>query len=106
MLTFAAEFELSPRELAVTFALLQSFEAEFALSPAQVDAAFEQITVVEKLVPVEPPTYSGDYEVTPANAAQRLATKQKFLNDDVRAHSAPYRATPPQGGGMEVTTGG
>lgn len=35
-----------------------------------------------------------------------LSFKQKFLNDDVRVHSVPYRETPLQGGGIEVNIGG
>ena len=43
--------------------------------------------------------YSGTYEVTPTTAEQILATRRRFLSDDVTVHKIPYyEASNPQGG--------
>lgn len=50
--------------------------------------------------------YAGAYDVTPLVTAQELATRDKLMDDNVRVNPVPYRETPLQGGGIEVTIGG
>lgn len=64
-----------------------------------------------KLIRVEVPSddiehYAGAYDVTPLVTAQELATQDKLMDDNVRVNPVPYRETPLQGGGIEVTIGG
>lgn len=54
----------------------------------------------------EPIVYDGEYEVNPIDEAQRLATKNRFLLDDVRVNPIPYLETPMPQGGIAITIGG
>lgn len=49
--------------------------------------------------------YTGSYDVTPMVDAQSLATKEKFLTDDVRIHAIPYFEVGNTSGGSTVYIG-
>ena len=49
--------------------------------------------------------YTGDYDVTPKVDPQSLATKDKFLTDNVRIESIPYYDVSNESGGSTVYIG-
>lgn len=49
--------------------------------------------------------YTGSYDVTPMVDSQSLATKDKFLKDDVRVQSIPYYDVGNTSGGSTVYIG-
>lgn len=49
--------------------------------------------------------YNGSYDVTPMVDSQSLATKDKFLKDDVRVQSIPYYDVGNTSGGSTVYIG-
>ena len=49
--------------------------------------------------------YKGEYIVIPSSAEQKLATKQRFLTDDVTVTEIPYFETSNNSGGTTVFIG-
>lgn len=61
--------------------------------------AVQQVTIlgVEK--------YAGKYDVTPTTDAQTLATRKKYMEDDVRINAIPYYEVSNNSGGNTVYIG-
>ena len=64
---------------------------------------FQAVQKVTERLGVE--YYTGNYDVTPMVNPQRLATKDKFLKDDVKVQSIPYYDVGNTSGGSTVYIG-
>ncbi len=60
----------------------------------------QQVTILE----VE--KYEGNYDVTPKASEQSLATKDKFMFDNVTVKAIPYAEVTNNSGGKTATIGG
>jgi hypothetical protein len=52
------------------------------------------------------PNYEGEYEVTPTVAGLSLATRQKYMTDDVKIHAIPFFEVSNQAGGNTIYIAG
>ena len=88
------------------------FNVDFRQINRQMDVSFdaseERVSVdfgVIQTAAVNYERYAGEYDVTPKVEAQSLATKNKFLTDDVRIHEIPYFDVGNTSGGSTVYIG-
>ena len=68
-----------------------------------VSLGVEQVRVVRESLY---PDYAGETTVTPATAAQKLATRDTVLRDDVTVEAIPYFTTTNLSGGYTAIIGG
>ena len=61
---------------------------------------------IQRVTYLEVEKYDGDYEVTPKISEQTLATKDKFMSDDVTVKAIPYAEVTNKSGGKTATIGG
>lgn len=93
MLLFDVQFRQTDQKLSVQF---QENGKIFS-------ATFKDFQKVTEQPDVD--IYTGDYDVTPKVDPQSLATKDKFMTDDVRIHEIPYFDVGNTSGGSTVYIG-
>lgn len=93
MLLFNVQFRQTDQKISVQF---QDNDKAFG-------ATFKDFQKVTEQADVE--IYTGSYDVTPQVDAQSLATKDKFMTDDVRIHEIPFFDVGNTSGGSTVYIG-
>lgn len=90
--------------LDVTFRELdKKLDVDFRTRNEQIKVDFEHLQVVSDNVGVD--YYKGDYTVTPKVEKQELATRQKFLTENVKIKEIPFFEVGNSEGGDTVYIG-
>lgn len=90
--------------LDVTFRELgKKLDVDFRTGNEQIKVDFEHLQVVSDNVGVD--YYKGDYTVTPKVEKQELATRQKFLTENVKIKEIPFFEVSNTEGGQTVFIG-
>lgn len=88
----------------VTFRELdKKLDVDFCPRNEQIKVDFEHLQVVSDNVGVD--YYKGDYTVTPKVEKQELATRQKFLTENVKIKEIPFFEVSNLEGGQTVFIG-
>ena len=88
----------------VTFRELdKKLDVDFCTRNEQIKVDFEHLQVVSDNVGVD--YYKGDYTVTPKVEKQELATRQKFLTENVKIKEIPFFEVGNSEGGDTVYIG-
>ena len=78
------------------------FEVQFNKTDQRFNIKFNNL---QQVTMVEAELYEGDYEVTPREASQTLATREKFMTDDVKIKAIPFFNVGNTSGGSTVFIG-
>lgn len=88
----------------VTFQELdKKLDVDFRTRNERIKVDFEHLQVVSDHVGVD--YYKGDYTVTPKTEKQELATRQKFLTENVKIKEIPFFEVSNLEGGQTVFIG-
>ena len=88
----------------VTFQELdKKLDVNFRTRSDQIKVDFEHLQVISDNVGVD--YYKGDYTVTPKVEKQELATRQKFLTENVKIKEIPFFEVSNLEGGQTVYIG-
>ena len=88
----------------VTFQELdKKLDVDFRTRNENIKVDFEHLQVVSNNVVVD--HYKGDYTVTPKVEKQELATRQKFLTENVKIKEIPFFEVSNTEGGQTVFIG-
>ena len=88
----------------VTFQELdKKLDVDFRTRNERIKVEFEHLQVVSDNVGVD--YYKGDYTVTPKVEKQELATRQKFLTENVKIKEIPFFEVSNLEGGQTVFIG-
>lgn len=91
-------------KLDITFQELdKKLDVDFHIGNEQIKVVFEHFQVVSDHTGVE--YYKGDYTVTPKVEKQELATRQKFLTENVKIKEIPFFEVSNIEGGQTVFIG-